>query len=162
MWLKKEDLINSAEIKPKINLLCGDDKNVMAKCERIFPDGFFSFSVSTDSHFSEIDRFLDESMANTRFRNYYTGNVVLDLSEWNKNCEFGEQFNAFMYFIKDNTDKYNCVFIIDSFCTYEFITKLKDFFEIEQISLGFSKTFQKVKMGFTVSDGTKEENNVRS
>ena len=149
MWLKKEDLINSAEIKPKINLLCGDDKNVMAKCERIFPDGFFSFSVSTDSHFSEIDRFLDESMANTRFRNYYTGNVVLDLSEWNKNCEFGEQFNAFMYFIKDNTDKYNCVFIIDSF-------------EIEQISLGFSKTFQKVKMGVTVSDGTKEENNVRS
>ena len=74
--------------------------------------------------------------------------------------------NAFntnlLYFIKDNTDKYNCVFIIDSFCTYEFITKLKDFFEIEQISLGCSKTFQKVKMGFTVSDGTKEENNVRS
>lgn len=147
-----------------MKLITGIYRKVKEECERIFSDGYFEFSflyVPETEKFREIDRFLYESRHTLRFENEYTGNVILDISAWNHK-PLNSYFEAFMYFLKDNKDKYECVLIINERCSSEMREKLKDFFgDIKEIQKPVLHESKRVRIGFVI-DEEKEVNNVRS
>lgn len=134
-------------------LVTGNYTKVKHECERIFPTGFFDFNflyVDNPERFRELDRFLYESRHTLRFENEYTGNVVIDISEWNHRST-NTYFDAFMYFLKDNKNKYTCTFISNERCSDELIKKLKGFFgEIKEVQLPMPEEERKSRIGFIV------------
>ena len=144
-------------------LITGDYNKIKSECEKIYQTGFFDFNflyVSESERFREIDRFLFESRHTLRFENEYKGNVVIDISEWN-NMIINTYFEAFMYFIKDNKNKYDCVFILNERCSKDMREKLKDFFgEVKEVQMPALNEKKKNRIGFVLDDG-KEVNNVR-
>lgn len=85
-----------------------------AHCKKKFPNGYFEFRLSYGSrpeYFREFDRFHWTSRHQcTRFKNRYTGPVVVDLSEWAE-----ESPNAcltdFLYYLSDKFGSKDCVLI---------------------------------------------------
>lgn len=129
-------------------LVQGKYSEAIAKCKKILDDDYFEFEfLYTDEseRFREIDRFLYESRHTLRFENEYRGNVVIDISGWSEKTNL--YFDAFMYFLKDNKDKYCCVFISDKRCSNETLEKLNDFFEIDEIKLDLYEE-KKIRIGF--------------
>lgn len=147
-----------------MKLITGNYKKVKSECDRIFSTGYFDFNflyVSEAEKFREIDRFLYESRHTLRFENEYIGNIVIDISEWNHK-PLNSYFEAFMYFIKDNKAKYECILIVNERCTTELHDKLKGFFDtIKEIQLPVLNEPRKIRIGFAVNE-EKEVNNVRS
>lgn len=148
-----------------MKIIIGSYEKVKDRCLKIFPGGYYDFNflyVSENERFREIDRFLYESRHLLRFKNEYTGNVVIDISEWN-NKILNRYFDAFMFFVKDNLNRINCVFVINEKCNDELIAKLKSFFNIEQVLLQLPKEQPKVKIGFAINEEKEEKrSNVRS
>lgn len=145
----------------KMYLVQGKYSEAIAKCQKILDDDYFEFEfLYTDEseRFREIDRFLYESRHTLRFENEYRGNVVIDISGWNK--KHNMYFDAFMYFLKDNADKYCCVLISNKKCSGKTIEKLNDLFTIEEICLSLPEEKKKVKIGFI--DDERSDINVRS
>lgn len=142
-------------------LYCGKYKNLMNECKSIFPDGYFSFKFSAENEKNEIDRFIDESKARTRFQNYYKGNVVVDLSAWSGERNFSECFEAFLYYLADHTEIYNTVVISETHCSKEFTDLLDEVFDIQKIELNKEKEKQNLKIGFAITEETEENQNVR-
>ena len=71
--------------------------------------------------------------------------------------------NQIEYFIKDNKQKYDCVFIINQRATKETLEKLKYFFpDIKEIQMTSSNEAKKNRIGFIVNDIKEEINNVCS
>lgn len=142
-------------------LVQGKYSEAIAKCQKILDGDYFEFEfLYTDEseRFREIDRFLYESRHTLRFENEYRGNVVIDISGWNEKTNL--YFDAFMYFLKDNADKYCCVLISNKKCSSKTIEKLNDLFEIDDIQLNLPDEKKKVRMGFVDDEGS--EVNVRS
>lgn len=146
-----------------MTLITGAYPKVKKECEGMFADGYFEFSflyTHESERFREIDRFLYESRHTLRFENEYIGNVVLDISEWNRK-PLNSYFEAFMYFLKDNKNKYNCVMIAND-CSDGLREKLRAFFgEIKEIQISVSKKPEKIQIGFAL-DERKEGKDVRS
>lgn len=142
-------------------LVQGKYFETIKKCKKMLDDDYFEFElIYTDEseRFREIDRFLYESRHTLRFENEYRGNVVIDISGWSeKNNSY---FDAFMYFLKDNMDKYCCVLISNKKCSDKTIEKLNDLFTIEEMCLSLPEEKKKVKIGFV--DDERSEINVRS
>ncbi len=137
-----------------MKLIQGSYGKTIEYCAKMFDGKFFEFElpyVSTDNHFCEIDRFLYESRHTLRFKNHYEGNVVIDLSDWNDRDKVNNYFESFMYFLKDNADIYNCVFIVDKKCSSKIIKMLKELFEIEITELDVPATETKTRIGFYMS-----------
>ena len=136
-----------------MKLITGIYSKVKDECNKIFSDGYFDFNflyVSENEKFMEIDRFLYESRHTLRFKNEYHGNVVIDISEWNQK-PFNAYFEAFMYFIKDNKDKYECIMIVNEYCSTELHTKLKSFFHnIQELKLPGLYEQKRRKIGFVI------------
>ncbi|MGN1419170.1 MAG: hypothetical protein ACI4W6_07560 [Acutalibacteraceae bacterium] len=145
-------------------LIQGNYKKAIRYCYEKLNGEYFEFKfpyVSEDCRFREIDRFLYESKNTLRFENEYIGNIVVDLSEWNKK-KTNIYFEAFMYFLEDNSKKYNCIFIMDKKCDDELFKNIKEFFDIEEIRLDLPETKKKVKIGFDIDvQNGKENTNVR-
>jgi len=114
----------------------------------------FSFSyVSMDERFRELDRFIWEARHQcTRYKNCYSGDIVIDISEWSDK-EPNEYFDAFMYYIKDIYSKHHCIFISEKICDKGIIDRIHEHFEITvqtlDIKLGTSKKLNQI--GFAVS-----------
>ena len=112
---------------------------------RLLNDTYFEFNFSyTEENvaFKEINRFNDESKQLTRFKNRYTGDVVIDITEW-VDKPGNTYFTAFMYFILERMLDYSCskiIFTSEKECSKEFIAELEDYFmDIEIIDLGVKK-----------------------
>ena len=125
-----------------------------------FHTDYFEFEfvyVPQDSHLREIDRFLWESRhEKTRFKNAYSGNVLIDLTEWNDNVN-SSNFDAFMYFLKDSKE-YECTFLVRSALSKEMKNKLAEFFDISVVDLVDNKRAEMRTIGFV--GGEKEDANV--
>lgn len=99
-----------------------------AHCKKLFPGGFFEFRLSYGSRpeiYREFDRFHWTSRHQcTRFRNRYTGPVVVDISEWAK-----EDPNAcltdFLYYLEDNYNSVGCVLISEKPCSKELLAHIE-------------------------------------
>lgn len=134
-------------------------------------DDYFEFNlpyVDENSVFKEINRFNDESKKCTRFKNKFSGNVVVNLSEWVNN-PINEYFNAFMYFLVDRTLEFNnskLIFICEQICPKKLIFAIEDYYdeEVQLIDLGVKTTdLHKNVIGFIAESNNKiykEERNV--
>lgn len=133
-------------------LVQGNYCKVKEYCSKMFDGRFFEFDlvyVDEQERFREIDRFLYESRHTLRFQNEYVGNVIVNLTEWNTNpCN--AYLEAFLYFIKDNAEKYNCVFIMDEKCDEELLELLSEKFEIECIEIDAENKLSMPRIGFAV------------
>ena len=117
---------------------------------------YFEFNlpyVDENSDFKEINRFNDESKKCTRFKNKYSGNVVVNLSEW-ANKPLNEYFIAFMCFLVDRTlelKNSKLIFICEQICSQELICTIEDYFDekIQLIDLGVkTKDRRRATIGF--------------
>ena len=142
-------------------LYCGKYINLMNECRHVFPDGYFPFMLSAENEKKELDLFIDESIAGTRFQNCYKGNVVIDFSRWRRERTFGECFAAFLYYLADHTDIYKMVFISENHCSKEFTEQLEKIFDIRKIDLNPKKENPHTKMGFAITNDTEEIHDVR-
>ena len=140
-------------------LVQGEYENAVNYCRGIAQNAGFEFCftyVSGNEVFKEINRFIWESKhMHTRFKNKYKGPVIIDISQW---CtrEPNLYFNAFMYYLKDNSNDYEINFISDKECPKFLIAHLKTFFELDVIDLGIEKVKQETKIGFRIETEEKE------
>ena len=137
-----------------MDIITGTYEKVKDVCKGIYPQGFFDFNfvyVSESERLREIDRFLYESKQTLRFENEYSGAVVIDVSEWNH--RINSYFEAFMYFIKDNAEKYDCVLILNERCSADMTDKLKSVFgEASEKKLPLQNEKKKNRIGFAVEE----------
>ena len=113
----------------------GKYEEVRAYCEKQADGRCFEFLfcyTEPGDHFREIDRFLWESKHTTHFQNEYTGSVMIELTPWNKRSgyEFGEFFDAFMYFLKSRGEKLDITFFVSGRCSKPLFDNLSRFFNI--------------------------------
>ena len=84
-----------------------------AHCKKKFPS-YFEFRLSYGSrpeYFREFDRFHWTSRHQcTRFKNRYTGPVVVDVSEWAQESP-NTCLTDFLYFLNDKFISEDCVLI---------------------------------------------------
>lgn len=140
-------------------LVQGSYENAISYCRGITRNAGFEFCftyVSENEVFKEINRFIWESKhMHTRFKNKYKGSVVVDISQW---CdkEPNLYFDAFMYYLKDNSTDYKIDFIADKECPKSLVEYLQTFFELDVIDLGIKKVKEKTKIGFRIGTEEKE------
>lgn len=137
-----------------MNIYIGKYENCINLCRKDYLDGFFEFDlpyVSENDRFREIDRFLWESRHLTRFKNRYTGPIVVDISTWNEKFP-NDYFKAFLLFIKDiESQLCPCTFISSNMCCEQIISSLKNVFDINIISLESNKN-KGTKIGFLTDE----------
>lgn len=126
---------------------------------------YFEFNlpyVDDNCVFKEINRFNDESRCITRFKNKYSGDVMVDITEW-IDKSVNEYFEAFSYFILDRMLEFpSSKFFLtcEKECTQEFLSVLEDCFkdDIQVIDLGVrKKTLSSKRVVGFVLDGTTEK-----
>lgn len=145
-------------------LVQGEYKKTKEYIFNFFKTDYFEFYfpyIKEDSVFKEINRFNDESKKLTRFKNKYSGNTVVDLTEW-IDKPINEYFIAFMYFLVDRTLEFGnskLVFKCEKICPHELLSSIEDYFErkVQLIDLGI-KTKDKYKkvIGFITEGNDKE------
>lgn len=145
-----------------VEIIQGNYEKAKQYYEASVRDEYFEFEfpyVPMEYSFKEIDRFLWESRhEKTRFKNYYSGAVLVDISGWNDK-DFTQYFDAFMYFLKDNA-AYVCTFLVRSEMSKELEQKMREFFEIKAVDLLEERKNKARTIGFA---DVKQEgaNNVR-
>lgn len=149
-------LMEGTKNNEEVYLITGIYEKVKEECNKIFSTSqYFDFNlfyVPETDKFREIDRFLYDSRHMLRYENEYTGNVIVDISEWNNNT-INIYFEAFMYFLKDNNAKYRCILIADDRCSEELMDKLKLFFsELKEIQLPVKTEKKPAQIGFVIND----------
>ena len=112
-----------------------DYENAVRYCNSVFGGTFFEFMFFFVDHkevFRELDRFIWESKHCLRFKNEYSGNVLIELTGWNdrEDFEFSEYFDAFMYYLKSRKDKLNTMFLIRGECSSLLFKHLKKHFDL--------------------------------
>jgi len=147
-----------------MKLLTGHYTQVKEACIRMFADGYFDFHflyVPETERFRELDRFLYESRHTLRFHNEYSGNVILDITEWNRKPPNG-YFEAFMYYLRDHKDQYNCALIVSERCSKELLAKLREILkDIEEVQMPVLQEQKRMHIGF-IPEESHEVNHVRS
>lgn len=125
-------------------------------CSSEMKGDFFEFSLTYTGRnevFRELDRFVWESKHCLRFQNEYSGNVVVDVSEWNSKSEyeFNEYFDAFMYYLHGKQDKLNVTFIVSGECSASLYKSLTTHFDLKVVEPEVGEVAvatHKVKIGF--------------
>ena len=134
-----------------MKLIIGMYEDIKNEIEPTSLNDFFEFYfpyVERTERFREIDRFLYESKSTKRYLNEYSGKILLNITEWSNNEYINNYFIAFMMFIKDNQDKYECVLISEKDCKENIISVLNDLFTIERHYIGKLKDEKQIKIGF--------------
>lgn len=146
-----------------MRLIQGDYKNIKRYFEKNAGDHYFEFEfmyTSENEKFKEIDRYLWESRhLNARFKNRYTGTVVIGITEWNHK-ELNKYFNAFMYFLKDLSRECDLYLFIEEKSSDRLLGRLKEYFQIlniEELELSDSNKENNFTIGFKVSDNYNKE-----
>lgn len=122
---------------------------------------FYFPYIDENAVFREINRFNDESKKLTRFKNKYTGNVVVNVTDW-IDKPINEYFIAFMYFLVDRTLEFKnskLIFTSETICPREFLTTIENYFDnkIQLIDLGVkTKDTKKYSIGFIAPCDSKE------
>lgn len=130
-----------------MKLIQGTYPETKKHLQNLLSGAYFEFSlpyVEEGCTFREIDRFNDESRRLTRFRNRYTGNVAINLTEWAEK-PFNCYLTAFIYFLLDRMLDYpesTVVLICEKACSDNFIFFLEDHFgeELEITDLGVKES----------------------
>lgn len=141
-----------------VKLIQGNYEKAKKHYEKSGKCDYFEFHLAytpTNETFREIDRFLWESRhQKTRYRNRYEGPVLIDLSSWNGK-ETNTYFDAFMYFLKDNSS-FECTFIVQKQCSAQMEQKLESFFKIKKTVLEQNSIPSKRTIGFD-TEGKEDE-----
>ncbi len=122
---------------------------------------FYFPYVDENAIFREINRFNDESKKLTRFKNKYTGDVVVNLTDW-VDKPINEYFSAFMYYLVDRTLEFKnskLIFTSEKICPREFLTTIENYFDskIQLIDLGVkTNDIKKHSIGFVAPCDSKE------
>lgn len=138
-----------------INLIQGDYEKAKKHYTQTMLKDYFEFHfvyASINEVFRELDRFIWESKHQmTRYKNEYTGPVLIDLTEWNAK-ESNEYFEAFMYYLKDHA-YLECTFIVQDKCEKPFLETLEKFFEVNIVELEIRKEKEhKRRIGFYIEE----------
>jgi len=111
-------------------LIQGDYSKSKKYADDLMQSEYFEFHfpyVEEQVTFREINRFNDESRRLTRFKNKYTGKVVINITEW-ADKPLNSYFRAFSYFIMDRILEYgedSVALICETTCVPEFIENLE-------------------------------------
>lgn len=104
-----------------------------AHCKKKYPNGFFEFRLSYGNrpeYFREFDRFDWISRHQcTRFKNRYTGPVVVDISEWAAESP-NTCLTDFLYYLTDNSK--DCVLISEEPIKKELLTHIEKAVSIDR------------------------------
>lgn len=139
-----------------MNVIQGKYETIINYFEEMKPGEYFEFTfsyVSREERFRELDRFLWESKHLLRFRNEYSGDVIIDMTQWNNRNEYdyNEYFDAFMFFLKSRKATIIPAFIVNGKCSGVLFAQLGKFYEVHLIELGKGEVQLKdnhVKIGF--------------
>lgn len=139
-----------------MTVLQGIYEDAIHFCEKKTSGAYFEFMFSYTGPgelFREIDRFLWESKHTTHYQNEYTGSVIIELTPWNEKSdyEFGEYFDAFMYFLKSKREKLDIMFFVSGKCSKTLYDRLGRFFDIKLEEPGKGEvdlTDDKITIGF--------------
>ncbi len=147
------DKLSVPRDKNRTPLICGDYAKTLAYCRSYFEeDPFFEFSfsyVSTLERFMELNRFIWESKHLVRFKNEYEGNVMIDLSEWDRHAyELNEYFDAFLYYLKSKKDKLNICFVSAGNCENALLERLRAVLDVRIIQLQRETKKKTARIGF--------------
>lgn len=137
-------------------IIQGNYENAISHCKLITDGKYFEFVfpyVEREERFRELDRFIWESKHCLRFKNEYSGNVLIELSEWNEKSkyEFNEYFDAFMYYLRSKADKLRVIFFVNGKCSEILFEKLSEHFDIILMEPGKGEvllTEHKTSIGF--------------
>ena len=106
-----------------------------AHCKKKYPNGFFEFRLSYGNRpesFREFDRFHYISRHQyTRFKNRYTGPVVVDISEWAAESP-NTCLTDFLYYLADTFDSKDCVLISEEPIKKELLTHIEKTVSIDR------------------------------
>lgn len=146
-----------------MELIIGKIEKILDYYAKKTTGNYFGFELMPPASyvtFNELNRFRWESKKLTRFKNRYEGNVIIDLTAWNDGNFTCHEFEAFMYYLKDNPG-YVCTFASEKNLDPLLLKRLEGLFgEINQISfLTPQNNAKKRNIGFTIDN--KEENDVR-
>ena len=143
----------------KLKLICGSYSDCIGYCKTHSKSEPFIFKLAyadDNMPFKELNRFVWESRHRyTRFKNRYSGNAVIDMSDWT-NERANDKLYAFLYFLKDREELISCVFISENECGRSFCEAVERLFDFERVNLpSMIKNATRAKrIGFTgTSDG---------
>lgn len=129
-----------------MKLIQGDYSKIKKYFKDNIGDTYFEFElpyVDENCVFKEINRFNDESRMLTRFKNKYSGDVIVDITDW-IDKPVNEYFEAFSYFVLDRMLEFSSskVFLTcEKECTQEFLSAIEECFKdnIQVTDLGVRK-----------------------
>lgn len=148
-----------------MKLVQGDFRKTREYIYTALKGHYFEFDfpyIDENAVFREINRFNDESKSLTRFKNKYTGNVVVDLTDW-VDKTINEYFSAFMYYLVDRTLEFKnskLIFTSEKICPHEFLIIIENYFDnkVQLIDLGVkTKDTKKSSIGFIIDDNRSEK-----
>lgn len=128
-----------------------------AHCRKKYPNGFFEFRLSYGNrpeHYREFDRFHWTSRHQcTRFKNRYTGPVVVDISEWASESP-NTCLTDFLYYLMDKCDAKDCVLISEEPIKKELLTHIEKTVSIDRKiqKLKSKEPSSKCVIGFRVEE----------
>lgn len=132
------------------DIILGSYENAKRMYEQKNGKNYFEFEfsfVDQSQNFREINRFLWESKHEmTRFKNRYSGPVLIDLSQWNDE-QPNIYFDAFMYFLKDSED-IEVTFAVDNDLSHQLKKRIEKLFELEIITLDREVEKEEARIGF--------------
>ena len=127
-----------------------------AHCKKKYPNGFFEFRLSYGNrpeYFREFDRFHWTSRHQcTRFKNRYSGPVVVDISEWAAESP-NTCLTDFLYYLSD------CVLISEEPISKELLTHIERTVSIDRKiqKLKPKEASSKCVIGFRVEEKEERE-----
>ena len=148
-----------------MKLVQGDFRKTREYVYTALKGHYFEFDfpyIDENAVFREINRFNDESKKLTRFKNKYTGNVVVDLTDW-VDKTINEYFSSCMQYLVHITLEFKnskLIFTSEKICPHEFLTTIEDYFDnkIQVIDLGVkTKDTKKSSIGFIIDDNRSEK-----
>ena len=84
---------------------------------------------------AKLARFIwDSRHRETRFKNSFEGNLVLDITAWCGQCP-NEYLDAFLYYLKDREDKIHCVMICESDIEPQILSAVERLWTVDVIDL---------------------------
>ena len=124
-------------------------------CKKLFPNGYFEFRLAYGSNpesYREFDRFHWSSRHQcTRYKNRYTGPVVVDLSEWAEDAP-NTCLTDFLYYLTDTFADQDCVLITEKPCNKKLLEHIEKTVSIHRKNQKLKETENdKRVIGFSAS-----------
>lgn len=130
-------------------------------CKKLFPNGYFEFRLgygSRPEYYREFDRFHWTSRKQcARYKNRYTGPVVVDITEW-ADEEPNTCLTDFLYYLSDTFAPKDCVLISEKQCNKALLDHIEKTVAIQKKlqKLQSTETAKRV-IGFTAPEKEERE-----